>query len=161
MDLGFIAVRALFAYVFLFMMLRLKGKHAVAEATPFDFVLALILGDILDDLFWGDVPASQFVVVASTLIAADSLLTLWTWASPRAYYFINGRPAILLRDGEPQEAEMRGEEASQEDLEHLLRRHGLERERWDEVHIAAIELDGQLSVLPTAQARPVQKKDWS
>ncbi len=160
MQLGFIAIRALFAYVFLLLLIRLKGKHAVAEATAFDFVLALILGDMIDDLFWGDVPASQFVVATGTLVAADAIVTLWTYASVRAYYVFNGRPAVFLRNGKPQQKAMQRELASEEDLEHLLRARGIERERWDEVHIGAAELDGQLSVVPTRAAKPAQKKDW-
>jgi uncharacterized membrane protein YcaP (DUF421 family) len=71
MDPLRIAVRAVFAYVFLLAMVRISGKEAIKQATPFDFVLALILGDMVDDVLWAEVSVSSFVVAVTTLFLAD------------------------------------------------------------------------------------------
>jgi uncharacterized membrane protein YcaP (DUF421 family) len=68
MDLVSVAVRAAASYVFLLFLLRLAGKRAVKEGTTFDFVLALVLGDLVDDAVWADVPMAQFVIAAGTLV---------------------------------------------------------------------------------------------
>ncbi len=68
MDPIRIAVRAAFAYVFLLLLLRLAGKTAVHQGRPFDFVLALVMGDIVDDVLWNEVPIAQFVVAAASLV---------------------------------------------------------------------------------------------
>lgn len=68
MDPLRIAVRCVLAYVFLLALLRLSGKRGVRQATPFDFVLMLILGDMVDDALWAEVPFAQFVVATSTLV---------------------------------------------------------------------------------------------
>jgi len=39
-------------------------------------VLALILGDMIDDAVWSEVPFAQFVVAASTLVLLKLLFTL-------------------------------------------------------------------------------------
>ena len=70
MDPLRVAVRAALAYVFLLALLRLSGKPRLNRATPFDFVLALILGDLVDDALWADVPFAQFIVAATTLLIA-------------------------------------------------------------------------------------------
>lgn len=82
MDLGHIALRCLISYVFLLLMLRLRGKRAVAQASAFDFVLALIVGDLVDDAVWADVPVTQFLTGVATLFAADTLVSLVTSRLP-------------------------------------------------------------------------------
>ncbi len=68
MDLWRIAARVLFAYVMLQAMLRVSGKRTVRQASPFEFTLSLILGDMVDDMLWAEVDASVFVVAVSVLM---------------------------------------------------------------------------------------------
>jgi uncharacterized membrane protein YcaP (DUF421 family) len=68
MDPLRIAVRAIFAYVMLLALVRLTGKRTVKQGSPFDFTVALILGDMVDDAVWAEAAMSQFVVAASALV---------------------------------------------------------------------------------------------
>jgi uncharacterized membrane protein YcaP (DUF421 family) len=68
MDPVRVGIRALLAYAFLLVLLRLAGKRTVYQGAPFDFVLALVLGDIVDDMLWSEVPVAQTVVAAATLV---------------------------------------------------------------------------------------------
>lgn len=67
MDPLRIAVRAAFAYVILAAFVRLSGKRTVKHASPFDFTVALIIGDMVDDVLWAEVNASSFVVATAVL----------------------------------------------------------------------------------------------
>jgi uncharacterized membrane protein YcaP (DUF421 family) len=68
MDPLRLLVRVLFAYVFALALVRAAGKRVVMQADTPSFVLAVIVGDTFDDLFWGEVPAAQFVVAMGTLV---------------------------------------------------------------------------------------------
>ena len=68
MDPLRIAARVVFVYVVLMVMVRVSGKRTVRHASPFDFTLSLILGDMVDDLLWAEVDASVFVVAAGMLV---------------------------------------------------------------------------------------------
>jgi uncharacterized membrane protein YcaP (DUF421 family) len=68
MDPLRIAARVVFAYVVLMVLVRVSGKRLVRHASPFDFTLSLILGDMVDDLMWAEVDASVFVVAAGVLV---------------------------------------------------------------------------------------------
>ncbi len=70
---GIIGVRVFFTFSVLLILLRLSGKRIVAESTVSDFILALIIGDLVDDLFFGEDPASTFVVAVGTLILLELL----------------------------------------------------------------------------------------
>lgn len=60
-------VRAAFAFIFLLVLVRVSGKRTVAQANVADFVLALIFGDMVDDLIWGEIPGAEFAVALGTL----------------------------------------------------------------------------------------------
>ena len=68
MDPLRIVARVLFAYVVLLVLVRVGGKRLVRHASPFDFALSLILGDMVDDLLWAEVDAAVFVVAAGVLV---------------------------------------------------------------------------------------------
>ena len=78
MDLWKIAVRAIAVYVFLIVSMRLSGTRTVAQATSFDFVLALIFGDMMDDAIWAEVPFSHFIVGTTTLFVAHVVVGTMT-----------------------------------------------------------------------------------
>ena len=71
MDPFRVAVRCLIAYAFLLTLLRLAGKRTVRDGTAFEFVLALVVGDLIDDAIWAEVPVAQFAIAAATLTIAE------------------------------------------------------------------------------------------
>ena len=76
MDPFRLAVRVLFAYVFAQALVRASGKRAVKQGDSPSFVLAVIVGDMFDDLFWAEVPAAQFVVATGTLVLMHVMASL-------------------------------------------------------------------------------------
>ena len=67
MDPLRIVVRVVFAYGFALVMVRLSGHRDVKQVDLHSFIVALIIGDLFDDLFWNEVPAAQFVVAVASL----------------------------------------------------------------------------------------------
>lgn len=76
MDPLRIAVRAAFGFLFTVAAVRLSGKRTVKQGDATSFVVALIIGDMFDDLFWAEVPAAQFVVGVGTLILLHTVNTI-------------------------------------------------------------------------------------
>lgn len=159
MELTHIAVRILFAYVFLLGITRIAGKHFVAEASPRDFVLAVVLGDVIDDLLWGEVGAEKFAIAAATLVLVELLVTLVSLANNRFDRLVNGQPVLLLEDGRPVLGGMRHERMHEKDVASLLRHKGYERDRWSEVRQGWLETNGELSARPYDEYEPAQSED--
>ena len=76
MDPIRILVRVVFAYVMLLALVRVSGKRTVRQGSPFDFAVALILGDMVDDAIWAEVALSQFAVASGTLMMIHLLLDM-------------------------------------------------------------------------------------
>lgn len=73
MDPLRIALRVVIAYLVLLVLVRVSGKRTVKQGSPFDFAVALILGDMFDDAIWAEVAASQFIVACGVLVSAHLL----------------------------------------------------------------------------------------
>lgn len=68
MDPLRIIVRIVFGWLFVLILVRLSGKRTVHEGDASSFVVAIIVGDMFDDLFWAEVPAAEFAAGVGTLI---------------------------------------------------------------------------------------------
>lgn len=158
-DLLHVAVRAVFGYAVLLALLRVSGKRTIAQGTPFDFVLALVLGDMVDDLLWAEVPAAGFVVAVSTLTLAHVLVSWLKHVSPFFERLVSGSAIVLLSNGEAVDRELRSERVSEGELEELLRLRGIPRERWSEVETALLETEGHPSLSMTGPERPAARGD--
>lgn len=79
MDPLRIATRAAFAYIVLLVLIRLTGKRTVAHSSPFDFTVALIVGDLVDDAVWAEVAISQFLAALTSLTMVHLLLDVWRY----------------------------------------------------------------------------------
>jgi uncharacterized membrane protein YcaP (DUF421 family) len=158
-ELHHIAIRAVFVYLVLLGLIRLSGKRTVAEATTFSFVLALILGDMIDDALWAEVPVAQFVVAAGTLAIVHLLVSWVTSRNEGIERVVCAQATPILLDGRPHRRGLRDERMSDKELAAEVRHHAVDREDWPEVQAAHIEASGALSLLKAGWARPVQRRD--
>jgi uncharacterized membrane protein YcaP (DUF421 family) len=76
MDPLRILIRCVFAYIVLLVFVRLSGKRSVKHVNTFDFVMALILGDMIDDFLWAEVGAATFVAASGVLMTVHTAVDL-------------------------------------------------------------------------------------
>ena len=67
-ELLYTALRASFVYFFLLLIVRLLGKREIGNTSAFDLIVALILGEVVDEMIYGDVTMLQGVI-AITVVA--------------------------------------------------------------------------------------------
>ena len=159
MELYKIAVRALFAYVVLLALMRMSGKRVVSEASARDLVIAVIIGDLIDDVLWAEVGGAEFAAAAGGVVLSGIIVALATFTIPLAARLVEGRPTLVLRDGAPVRVGLRGERVNEKALGALLRSQGFDRDRWGDIDRAWLEDSGHLSVSPHERARPAERRD--
>lgn len=159
MDLHQVAIRAVFVYLLLLVLIRLSGKRTISEGTPFSFVLALILGDMIDDALWAEVATAQFVAAAGALAVMHLLLSWGASRSERLDRLVSGEPALVLAEGRPRREGLRGEQMSDKELAFEIRQEGIDVGRWAEAQAVYVEASGQVSVVRAQWARPAQRRD--
>jgi uncharacterized membrane protein YcaP (DUF421 family) len=159
MGIAAVAVRALTGYLFLLVLLRATGKRSISQSSPFDFVMALILGDLIDDCLWAEAGFAQFAVAAGTLVVVQTAVATAQARSRALHAWITGEPPVVLRDGRPVRDALRRARVREDELAAHLRLHGVERERWDDLRLARLEAGGVVSIEKTGPAREVERHD--
>jgi uncharacterized membrane protein YcaP (DUF421 family) len=157
MGLSQIVIRALVAYVYLLLMTRMSGKRVVSQATPFDLLVSLIVGDLIDDGLWAEVSMAKFAVAVGTILSIDAVVRIGAYHFSWMDRAVSGTPSIVLRHGARDAKALRHEQMNEADLAHLLRLNGLERR--DEVRLGVVEDDHDLAVLKESWAEPAQRAD--
>ena len=159
MDASIIGVRAFFTFAVLFVLLRLSGKRIVAESTVFDFILALIVGDLVDDVFFGEQPVSMFIAALGTLIVLEVVMRLFSLAYPRFANLLEGEPVLIVKDGVPNHVNMKKTLLAHKELRAMLRLDGLLVRCWKEIRVAFLEQNGHASLFPKDEYKKAQKGD--
>jgi uncharacterized membrane protein YcaP (DUF421 family) len=156
-ELLYTALRASFVYVFLLIVVRLLGKREVGNTSAFDLIVALILGEVVDEIIYGDVTILQGVVA----IGATAIWHLAnSWASFRSEIIdkITGAPpTVMIKNGEIQRKHLAKERLNEDELFSELRMMGVEDIK--EVKQATLEPNGKISVIQEDWAKPLQKQD--
>jgi uncharacterized membrane protein YcaP (DUF421 family) len=157
MGLSHIATRALIAYAYLLLMTRMSGKRVVSQATPFDLLVSLIVGDLIDDGLWAEVPMAKFAVGVGSIVVIDAIVRIIAHRSSWVDRVVCGTPAVVVRHGASDQRSLRHEQLNQADLAHLLRLNGIENR--EEVRLGIVEDNHDLAVLREPWAEEVQRKD--
>lgn len=144
-------LRALSIYVMLWLLLRIGGRRTLGDLTNFDFVILLVIGDAAQQALVGDdYSVSNATIVIGSLVLIDVLLSLVKRTSARAEVFLDGRPLIVVDDGEPLRDVLRKARIGEEDILAAAReRQGLER--MDQIKWAILECTGAITIIPRAR----------
>ena len=140
-------LRALAIYVLVILLIRLSGKRAVGQFTPFDLVMLILLGNAVQNgINGGDNSLTGAAIMATTLIALNYAVAWLTSRSARAERIVEGAPVVIARDGKLFEKVLRREMISSRDFEESLRMNNVEDV--SEVELALLETNGSISVVP-------------
>jgi uncharacterized membrane protein YcaP (DUF421 family) len=139
--------RSVGVYAFLFILLRITGKRQVGQLAPFDLVLLLVLSNaVQNSMNAGDNSLTGGLVSAATLVALNFAVAWITHRSKWLERVVEGRPEVLIHNGKVFEKVMAKLGLTHHELMAAIRQGGCASA--DEVHLAVIENNGSISVIP-------------
>lgn len=143
-------IRALVLYAFLLLVFRVSGRRTLSDATTFDFVLLLIIGEATQQGLLGeDFSMTNAFLTIATLMVADIALQFTAMRVPRLDRYIEGLPVVLVENGRPLEDRMKKARVAESDVMEKARgQQGLER--MEQIKYAVLETDGSISIIPKA-----------
>src|ERR687892_917135 len=95
-ELLYTALRATFVYFFLLLVVRVLGKREIGNTSAFDLIVALILGEVVDEIIYGDVTILQGMI-AIVVTAVWHLVN--SWASFKSEFIdklTEAPPAVMV-----------------------------------------------------------------
>jgi uncharacterized membrane protein YcaP (DUF421 family) len=156
-ELLYTALRASFVYFFLLLVIRILGKREVGNTSAFDLIVALILGEVVDEIIYGDVTILQGVT-AITVVGIWHLVNSWaSFKSELIDQLTGAPPTVMVENGQIQRKNLAKERLNESELFSELRMMGVENVK--EVKRATLEPNGKISVLLEEWAKPIQRQD--
>jgi uncharacterized membrane protein YcaP (DUF421 family) len=156
-ELGFTALRGVLVYGVMLVVIRVLGKRTVGNFTAFDLLVALMLGEVVDEIIYGDVSLAQGFT-AIFVVAACKYGTTWVTCRSKALNrILEGTPTELVRHGEFVDKGLRAELMNELEVLAAMRLKDISDMR--EVKSALLEVDGQVSVIREDWAEQLTKRD--
>jgi uncharacterized membrane protein YcaP (DUF421 family) len=156
-ELLLTAVRAFALYVILLVLLRLMGKRTLGNFTAFDLLVTLMVGEVVDEIVYGDVPFPKGVTAILVVCALQYANSWMSARNPTLDHLLEGEPTPVVRGGRILTEGLRKEHMNESDLRAELRVLGVED--LGEVKLAMVETGGEVSVILEDWAQPLRRKD--
>lgn len=138
-------VRGVVVYGFLVILLRLTGKRQIGQLSPFDLVLLLIISNaVQNSMNAGDNSLIGGLISAASLVAINYVLGLITFKSAKLEAIIEGRPQVLIHNGQVFEDIMLDAKLTKQELDSTLRQLGYFNLK--DVKLAILENNGKVTV---------------
>lgn len=140
-----VALRAIFAYVAVFLFLKISGRRGIRQLSLFEVVVILTLGSAAGDVsFNEDEPLLPILVVFVTLLLLYRLTMRAMARSPRLENWMEGKPITIIKDGLYVLNSLERLNISSEEFFMELRQQGVEH--LGQVRLGIVETDGDVSL---------------
>lgn len=140
-------LRAVVVYTVVLGMVRLSGKRALGQITPFDVLLIVLLGNAVQNALLGqDTSLGGGLLLAATLILLNYGVGWLTTRSPRIEKLVEGEPVLIARDGQLLPSVLKRELVTRADVEAAMRQQGCLR--IEDVALALLETNGHITIVP-------------
>ncbi len=140
-------LRPVIIYLVLIILLRLFGKRELAQLNPFDLVVLLSLSNTVQNAIIGDDNSvTGGIVGAFGLLGINWVVVRMLYGMPRLNRMLEGRAAVLVRDGKIDHNAVRREALNHEELMEVIHRQGFEH--LSQVRRCILEPNGTFYVEP-------------
>lgn len=148
----------LFGLIALFIFTKILGKTQISQLTPFDFIAAVVLGELVGNALFdkeaGILEIGYVVIIWGIFLY---LIEIITQKFKGSRFFLEGKPSIIIHKGNIIYEEMRKNKLDINELQQLLRMKDVFAIQ--EVEFAILETNGELSVLQKAPYQTPTKHD--
>jgi uncharacterized membrane protein YcaP (DUF421 family) len=141
-------IRGIVVYLALLLVFRLSGSRTLAQTTPFDFVLLLIISETIQQaLVDDDNSMTNGFLLVLTLVSVSVALSVMKQHIPFVERLVDGAPLIILENGNMHQERMDKERVDEEDILEAARKlQGLER--LEQIKYAVLERNGEITIVP-------------
>jgi uncharacterized membrane protein YcaP (DUF421 family) len=155
-----IVLRGSVMYLFIFLLFRLVLRREIGAIAIADVMLLVLIADAASNGMSGEYKSiTDGCILVATLAGWNYFFDWMSFHFPRARRILEPPPLAIVKDGKMQRKAMRHELLTVEELKSKLREQGIEN--LDEIKIAHIEENGEISVLRHDKQEPAQSPSKS
>ena len=120
-------LRPVIVYLVLVLLLRIFGKRELAQLNPFDLVVLLSLSNTVQNAIIGeDNSVTGGGIGAFSLLSINWIVVRVLFRSPRLNRALEGKAAVLIRDGHVDRKALEKEALTREELIEVVHKQGFE-----------------------------------
>lgn len=141
-----IALRAIFLYAFVVLVMRVLGRRELSSLSAVDLVLLIVLGDAIQQgLTQDDYSVTGAVIAVSTIGALQVASSYLAFRSKRVRKVIEGEPIVVIQDGKLIEKTLKRERLTKDEVAEEMRMQQIAS--FDDVQWGILETNGQISFI--------------
>ena len=153
-----IFIRTVILYICVVAAMRIMGKRQLGELQPSEFVIALMISELATiPIDQTDIPLLHGIIPIFALVLLELIFSVLVIKSELARRLITGSPLQIIKDGELIMKRLRGLRICIDDVMEQLRLAGYSS--ISQIDSAIIETNGQISIIPKEEERPVVCRD--
>ncbi|NLX90662.1 MAG: DUF421 domain-containing protein [Firmicutes bacterium] len=153
-----VIIRTLILYALVFATMRLTGKRQIGQLQPYEVTVAIMISALaaipMEDV---SIPLTNSIIPILLLLSGQVLVSMLSMKVNKVRAFLCGKPSILVENGKLVEQELKKSRVNLNDLLEQLRLAGFHNIA--DVEFAIMESNGEFSVIPKSQKRPVTPED--
>lgn len=153
-----VAIRTFVLYIIVLIAVSIMGKSELSKMSPFQLVIVFMIAELaampIDD------PSTSLingVMAIFTLMLLQVLISFLSIKSEKFKNLVSGKPSILIEKGKLNIKELKKLRITSTDLLEQLRLANCPS--LSDVEYAIMEANGQLTVIPKAEQKPLTPKD--
>jgi uncharacterized membrane protein YcaP (DUF421 family) len=158
-----IVLRATVVFFVLYILVRLMGKRELAQMTPFELIVLIVFGDLIQQgVTHNDFSLTGAILAISTMGFWALALSWLTYHSRRAESVLDGEPRVIVRDGQIVRENLRRDRLTRAEILSEMRLAGIAQ--LSDVAWAILEPRGKMSFIQRSsgqQQQPPQAADES
>jgi uncharacterized membrane protein YcaP (DUF421 family) len=152
-----IVLSSLAVYLFIITAIRLFGKKELSQLSVVDLVFILLISNAVQNAMVGsNTTLAGGLVAAGSLFVMNFIFKQFLYRFPRFSKLIQGESIMLIYQGKLNIQNAARARMTMDEIMEVLREHGVEK--IDEVDLAVLEIDGNISVLSDSYRRHTSKK---
>ena len=141
-----IVVRATLAFFFLFVLLRVIGRRELSTMEPFDLILLVVMGDLVQQgVTQSDMSFTGAVLAVGTMGILTVLFSYLVYRFRVLRPVLQAKPVIIVQDGTLLDANLRHDRLTPAEVAAEARQQGIAS--LDEVEWAVLEGSGKISFI--------------
>lgn len=153
-----VVIRTIFTYIILLILGRIIGRKLISRITFFDFIIGITLGSIAVRISLGSEESPLLAAISAVIMTI--LVVITDYLDIRSINFrklVDGEPIILINNGKLLDYNLKKVKITINKLMMQLREKNIFN--IDDVELAIIESDGDLTVLQKVDKQPITTGD--
>ena len=159
MDYLNLTVELVTGFILLFIIVKILGRKIINQITPFTFIAAIVLGELLGNALYNNKIKPLHIVYAMVLWAAMLFIVeILGQKFLKLRLIFEGKPAVLIHNGVINREQMKKNRMNLNQLQSLIRQAGTFSVR--EVAYCYLESNGSLSILKKSEYQQTTQTDF-